>query len=80
MIYKAGEHTGVENDKFIHFNFPAGTYSIDHLNAKITVLISRQRKGWEPPQVKDLKLVNSWPQIIFLSRLAYPTIILKRIR
>ena len=35
VIYKAGKHTGVENDKFIHFNIPAGTYSIDDFNAKI---------------------------------------------
>ena len=57
MIYKAGKHTGVENDKFIYFNIPAGTYSIDHFNAKIMVLIRRQRKDWEPTQIKDLKLV-----------------------
>ena len=41
VIYKAGKHTSVENTKFIHFHLPAGTYSIDHLNAKITVLIRR---------------------------------------
>ena len=35
VIYKAGKHTGVENDKFIHFNLSAGTYSIDDFNAKI---------------------------------------------
>ena len=44
VIYKAGKHTGVENDKFIYFNIPAGTYSIDHFNAKIAVLIRRQKK------------------------------------
>ena len=57
VIYKAGKHTGVENDKFIHFNIPTGTYAIDHFNTKITVLIRRQRKDWESPQIKDLKLV-----------------------
>ena len=57
MIYKAGKHTGVENDKFIYFNIPAGTYSIDHFNAKIAVLMRRQKKDWGPPQIKDLKLV-----------------------
>ena len=41
VIYKACKHAGVENDKFIHFNIPAGTYSIDYFNAKITVLIQR---------------------------------------
>ena len=57
MIYKAGKHTGVESDKFIYFNIPAGTYSIDHFNAKIAVLMRRQKKDWGPPQIKDLKLV-----------------------
>ena len=58
VIYKAGKHTSVENTKFIHFHLPAGTYSIDHFNAKITVLIRRQRKDWEPPQMKKLKLAK----------------------
>ena len=57
VIYKVGKHTGVKNEKFIYFNIPAGTYSIDHFNAKIMVLIRRQRKDWEPTQIKDLKLV-----------------------
>ena len=57
VIYKAGKHTGVENDKFIHFNIPVGIYSIDHFNAQITLLIPRKRKDWEPPEMKDLKLV-----------------------
>ena len=57
VIYKASKHTGAESDKFIHFNIPADTYSIDHFNVKITVLIQRQRKGWELSQIKDLKLV-----------------------
>ena len=29
VIYKAAKRTGIENDKFIHFNLLAGTYSID---------------------------------------------------
>ena len=57
VIYKAGKHTGVENDKFIHFNLSAGTYSIDDFNAKIKVAILQERQDWEPPQIKDLKLV-----------------------
>ena len=57
MIYKAGKHTGVGNDKFIHFNLSAGTYATDEFNAKIKVAISQQRQDWEPPQIKDLKLV-----------------------
>ena len=35
VIYKAGKHTGVENNKFTHFNIPVGTDSIDHFNANI---------------------------------------------
>ena len=57
VIYKAGKRTGVENDKFIHFNLSAGTYFIDNFNAIIKVAILQQRQGWEPPQIKDLRLV-----------------------
>ena len=57
VIYKAGKRTGAENDKFIHFNLSAGTYSIDDFNAKIKVAIFQQRQDWEPPQIKDLRLV-----------------------
>ena len=34
VIYKAGKHTAVENDKFVHLNLSAGTYSIDDFNTK----------------------------------------------
>ena len=57
VIYKAGKRTGVENDKFIHFNYSTGTHSIDDFNAKIKVAILQQRQDWEPPQIKDLRLV-----------------------
>ena len=57
MIYKAGKRTSVENTNFIHFNLSAGCYSIDDFNAKIKVVILQQRQDWEPPQIKDLKLV-----------------------
>ena len=57
IVYKAGKGTGVENTKFISFNLSAGTYSIDDFNAKIKVAILQQRQDWEPPQIKDLKLV-----------------------
>ena len=57
VIYKAGKRTGAENDKFIHFNLSAGTCSIDDFNAKIKVAIFQQRQDWEPPQIKDLRLV-----------------------
>ena len=57
VIYKAGKRTGVENTKFIHFNLSAGTYSIDDFNAKVKIAILQQRQDWEPPQIKDLRLV-----------------------
>ena len=57
VIYKARKRTGVENDKFIHFNLSVGTYSIDDFNAKIKVAILQQRQDWKPPQIKDLRLV-----------------------
>ena len=57
MICKVSKRTGVENNKFIHFNLSAGTYSIDDFNAKIKVAILQQRQDWEPPQIKDLQLV-----------------------
>ena len=34
-----------------------GTYSIDDFNAKIKVVILQQRQDWEPPQIKELRLV-----------------------
>ena len=55
-IYKARKHTGVENDKFIHFNLSAGTYFIDDFNAKIKVAILQQRQDLEPSQSKELRL------------------------
>ena len=57
MICKAGKYTGVESNKFIHFNLSAGTYLIDDFNAEIKAAILQQRQGWEPPQIKDLRLV-----------------------
>ena len=57
MIYKAGKHTGIESNKFKHFNLSASTYSIDDFNAKIEVAILQQRQDWEPPQIRDLQLV-----------------------
>ena len=57
VVYKAGKRTSVENKKIIHFNLSSGTYSIDDFNAKIKVAILQERQDWEPPQIKDLKLV-----------------------
>ena len=45
------------NTNHIKFTHPEGTYSIDAFNAKIKIAILQQRKGWEPLQVKDLKLI-----------------------
>ena len=85
MIYKAGKHTGVENTKFIHFNLSGGTYSIDDFNGKMNIAILQQRQDWEPPQVKDLRLVipenyTFMAPNTILSRLIYKTNILKRLR
>ena len=57
MIYNAGKCTGAENTKFINFNLSAGTYFIDDFNAKIKMAILQQILDWEPPQIKDLRLV-----------------------
>ena len=40
------------------FNLLVGTYSIDDFNARIKIAILQQRQDWEPPQIKDLKLVT----------------------
>ena len=47
----------MENNRFIKFSLLAGTYSIDDFNAKIKVAVLQERQDWEPPQIKDLKLV-----------------------
>ena len=83
--YKAGKRTGVENRNLIHSSLSAGTYSIDDFNRKIKELVLQQRQDWEPPQIKDLKLVIPedyifLADIIILPRLVYPTTILKRPR
>ena len=57
IFYKAGSRTGVENNRFIKFSLSAGTYSIDDFNTKIKAAVLLERQDWEPPQIKDLKLV-----------------------
>ena len=47
----------MENRNLIHSSISAGTYSIDYFNTKIKELVLQQRQDWEPPQIKDLKLV-----------------------
>ena len=49
VIYKAGERTGVENTKFMHFNLSAGTYSIDDFNTRVKISILQQIQDWESP-------------------------------
>ena len=80
IVYKAGKRTSVENNKFIHLNLSAGTYSIDDFNAKIKVAILQKRQDWEPTQIKDLKLVipenyTFMASNTILLRLVYPTTI-----
>ena len=43
IVYKTGRRTGVESNKFIHFNLSAGTYSIDNFNTKIRAETLQQR-------------------------------------
>ena len=57
MVYKASKKPGVTNTEFIGFTLSEDTYSIDDFNAKIKIAILQQRQGWEPPQIRDLKLV-----------------------
>ena len=57
IVYKAGKCTGLKNNKLIHLNLSAGSYSTDDFNAKIKVAILQKRQDWEPPQIKDLRLV-----------------------
>ena len=87
VIFKGGKRTGVENDKFIHFNLilTAGTYLIDDFNEKIKGAILQQRQNWEQPQIKDLQLVIPEGDTFiasnnFLSHLLYQTAVLKRLR
>ena len=49
IVCKAGRRTSLENTKFIN--------SIYDFNTKIKVVILQQRQDWEPPQIKDLRLV-----------------------
>ena len=57
IVYKAAKKTAVTNFEFIRFTLSECIYSIDDVNAKIKVVILQQRQGWEPPQIKDLRLV-----------------------
>ena len=84
IVYKAGKHTGVEDTKSIGLSLSAGTYAIDDFNTKIKVAILQQRQDWEPPKIKNLKLVIPedyffWLIILFLLRLAYKATTSKRL-
>ena len=63
IVYKAGTTTGVKSTEYISFTLSEGTYSIDDFNAKVNTDNTTQhnttqhRQDWEPPQVKDLRLV-----------------------
>ena len=57
IVYRASKRAGVENNKLISFSLTVGLYSIDNFNTKIRVAILQQRQDWEPPQIKDLRLV-----------------------
>ena len=57
IVCKAGKQTGMTNTEFIKFTLSNGLYLIDDFNAKTKIAILQQRQDWEPPQIKDLKLV-----------------------
>ena len=57
IVFKAGKRTVVENTNFISFNLSVGTCLIDDFNAKTKVTILQQRQGWEPPPIKELRLL-----------------------
>ena len=57
LIFIGLVNMDVEINKFIRFHLSAGTCLVDHFNTKIRVAMSQQRQDWEPPQIKDLKLV-----------------------
>ena len=42
---------------YIQFILPVGSYSIDDFNTKIKAAVLRQKQNWEPPQIKNLKLI-----------------------
>ena len=44
MFYKARARTGMENNGFIKFSIPAGTYSIDDFNVKINAALLQERQ------------------------------------
>ena len=46
IFYKAGKHTSVKNNKFIHINLLAGTYSTDDFNTKIKEGVSQKRQDF----------------------------------
>ena len=51
IAYKASKCTGIENNKFIHLNLSAGTYSIDDFIAKIKEA-TLQQQDREPIKLK----------------------------
>ena len=57
MFYNTGSRTGVENNGFIKFNVLAGAYLINDFTEEIKAAVLQQRQDWEPPQIKDLKLI-----------------------
>ena len=83
IVYKAGKQAGVTNTEFIKFTLSNGLNSIDDFNAKIKIAIFQQRQGWQPPQIKDVKLFTPkdlWLIMRFLMLLVYKTNTLKRPR
>ena len=44
IFYKAGSRTAVEDNNFMKFTLPAGTYSIDDFNTKVKVAVWQEKQ------------------------------------
>ena len=74
----------MENNRFIRFYLSAGTYSINDFNTKIREVVLQKKQDWEPPKIKDLKLVIPEHYTFMASKtilifLVYSTTILKKL-
>ena len=55
MLHRACSSTALKG-RHITFTPSIGTYSIDDFNAKVKVVVSQQKQGWEIPQITELTL------------------------
>ena len=56
--YSKASSSGIFNlDDYIQFTLSSGTYSIDDFNKKIKAAVLQQKQNWDPPHIKNLRLV-----------------------